>query len=129
VETIERLGSFEDIVADQPGPVAALTRELRELIAQAHPDAVEVPRRGEVTVCYGWGEKKMSESYAYLAPKGAWVNLGFFRGTDLPDPHGLLEGNGARMRHVKVRPETFDPAPLRELLIAAREERRAALGR
>jgi hypothetical protein len=31
------------------------------------------------------------------------VNLGFFRGSDLPDPQVLLEGNGRFMRHVKLR--------------------------
>jgi hypothetical protein len=129
VESVERLGTFDDVVAGQPGELAALTRRLRALIEAVHPDAVEVPRTGEGTVCYGWGERKMSESYAYLAPQGRWVNLGFFRGTDLPDPHGLLEGTGARMRHVKVRPGEVDLEPLRELLAAAREERRAALGR
>jgi hypothetical protein len=71
----------------------------------------------------------MSESYAYLAPKRDWVSLGFLRGTDLPDPAGLLEGTGARMRHVEVRPGSFDPAPLRALLVAARDGWRAALDR
>jgi hypothetical protein len=129
VKSIERLGTFEDLLAGQPEPVVVLARHLRALVAEVHPDAVEVPRRNEGTACYGWGERKMSESYTYLAPQRGWVNLGFFRGTDLPDPQGLLEGTGARMRHVKVRPDAFDPAPLRELLVAAREERRAALGR
>lgn len=36
------------------------------------------------------------------------VILGFFFGTHLEDPHHLLEGTGARMRHVKVR--TLDKA-------------------
>lgn len=35
---------------------------------------------------------------------GAHVNVGFFRGAELADPDGLLEGSGRFMRHVKLRP-------------------------
>ena len=34
--------------------------------------------------------------------KRAHVNFGFWRGPQLKDPHGLLEGDGERMRHVKI---------------------------
>jgi hypothetical protein len=32
------------------------------------------------------------------------VNVGFFAGADLADPHALLQGTGKRMRHVKLVP-------------------------
>jgi hypothetical protein len=31
------------------------------------------------------------------------VTFGFWRGADMADPAGLLEGDGDRMRHVKIR--------------------------
>ncbi len=31
------------------------------------------------------------------------VTFGFWRGTDLDDDKGLLEGTGDKMRHIKVR--------------------------
>ncbi len=31
------------------------------------------------------------------------VNLAFFRGVELKDPEGLLEGTGRSMRHIKLR--------------------------
>ena len=34
----------------------------------------------------------------------AYVNVGFFRGAEIADPDGLLEGTGKSMRHVKLRP-------------------------
>ena len=38
------------------------------------------------------------------------VNFGFWRGADLSDPDGALEGTGDRMRHVKIRSaEDVDP--------------------
>lgn len=32
------------------------------------------------------------------------VNVGFFRGSELANPTGMLLGNGKRMRHVRMRP-------------------------
>ena len=34
------------------------------------------------------------------------VNVGFFRGAELEDPTGLLEGTGKYMRHVKLKPDS-----------------------
>ena len=30
------------------------------------------------------------------------VNFGFWRGIDIPDPEGILQGSGDKMRHVKL---------------------------
>ncbi|HET7746324.1 MAG TPA: DUF1801 domain-containing protein, partial [Vicinamibacteria bacterium] len=50
----------------------------------------------------------------------AHVNVGFFRGAELVDPEGLLEGTGRFMRHVKLRPaEEVDERALRGLIRAA----------
>ncbi|HEX6572393.1 MAG TPA: DUF1801 domain-containing protein, partial [Steroidobacteraceae bacterium] len=50
----------------------------------------------------------------------AHVNVGFFLGTDLPDPAGLLEGAGKYMRHVKLRPGAeIDRKALAALIRAA----------
>lgn len=39
----------------------------------------------------------------YIAPQNkGYVNFGFFFGAGLPDPKQLLEGEGKRIRHVKV---------------------------
>lgn len=42
--------------------------------------------------------------FAYVNVYIAHVNVGFFYGAYLPDPSGILEGNGRHMRHVKLRP-------------------------
>lgn len=47
-----------------------------------------------------------SAPFAYVNAFTSHVNLGFFYGSDLPDPTGLLEGSGKRMRHIKLRPGT-----------------------
>ena len=72
----------------------------------------------------------MSEGYAYILPYQNWVNLGFYRGAELPDPTGLLAGTGAKMRHVKVPSvEAARQPAIRNLLEQALSERRRALDR
>ena len=58
--------------------------------------------------------------FAYVDSFSNHVNVGFFRGAELDDPAGLLEGTGRRMRHVKLRPVSkHDTAALRALIHAA----------
>ena len=75
---------------------------LKEIITQVDPDTYEVVRLGDRAATYGVGQKKMIEGYVYILPHKSWVNLGFFRGSILSDPNGLLEGTGKNMRHVKI---------------------------
>jgi hypothetical protein len=55
----------------------------------------------------------------YVAVYSAHVNVGFFQGATLDDPHGLLQGSGKLMRHVKLHPGSAinraapDPYPTR----------------
>ncbi len=127
---VSKDSSFDDLLKlGQPAQQACM-RRLRALILDLHPDACEVVRLGERAATYGVGPKKMSEGYAYIMPHTEWVNLGFFRGADLPDPAAVLEGTGAKLRHVKIRSlADIERAPIRALLVAALKERRVALGR
>lgn len=123
-----KFGSFADLLQITSPALQPVMARLREVVLDVHPDAVEVVRLGDRAATYGLGPKKMSEGYVYIMPHKQWVNLGFYRGTDLPDPAGLLEGTGKQLRHVKVRSttEAADPA-VRALIAAAYDERRAAL--
>jgi hypothetical protein len=122
------LGTFEEILQNRPPELVVLLRRLRDLIDEIDPDAVEVARPGESSVSYGVGPRKMSEAYAYLMPHTQHVNLGFYFGADLPDPTGLLEGSGKKLRHVKIRNlETVELPAIRALLVAAIDERQRAL--
>ena len=39
---------------------------------------------------------------AFLHAEEDHLQFGFFGGSDLPDPEGLLQGNGKYVRHIKV---------------------------
>ena len=60
----------------------------------------------------------------YIAHQSkGYVNFGFFFGVDLPDPKGLIQGKGKRIRHVKVYniEQARDPR-LAKLIAAAWEK-------
>ena len=51
----------------------------------------------------GRAGKTMRGQLCYVAAFNQYINVGFYKGIDLPDPQKLLEGTGKRMRHVKIR--------------------------
>jgi hypothetical protein len=125
-----KFGSFDDLLTMSAPSQHAVMKRLREIILEVDPAACEVVRLGDRAATYGIGQKKMSEGYAYIMPFASWVNLGFYKGTDLPDPDGLLEGTGNKLRHVKIRSlDAVEHPAIRALLAAALEERNSALGR
>ena len=110
--------------------VRPVSERLREMVVDVDPDTVEVVRLGNRAATYGVGPKKMSEGYACILPYKNWVNLGFYKGTDLMDPEGLLEGTGKKMRHLKVRSvEGAGQPALRALIEKAFAERKRATDR
>lgn len=128
--TETRIGTFDELLAGAEASVEEIARKLRNLILAVDPDAVEVVRLGDRAATYGVGPRKMSEAYAYIMPQRTQVNLGFFSGSTLDDPEGLLEGTGKAMRHVKVSSiEDAGGPSLRRLVKAALLERQEALGR
>lgn len=111
--------TFEDLLARWPEAVRPVAVSLRKAVFAAHPEACETVRLGYHAATYGVGTRRI-DGYAYIMPHARWVNLGFYQGTALPDPEGLLEGAGARLRHVKVRTvEEAERAGLRALLAVA----------
>lgn len=114
-----------DIAVPEMRPIA---ERLREIVGEVDPDTVEVVRLGDRAATYGVGPKKMSEGYSYILPHKNWVNLGFYKGAELPDPAELMEGTGKKLRHVKVRSvEDAERPEIRTLIEEALAERTEAL--
>ena len=125
-----KFGTFEELLEITPDHLKSILLGLRELIKNIHPETVEVVRMGDRAATYGLGPKKMIEGYAYILPHKKWVNLGFFKGALLPDPANLLEGTGAKMRHIKIKSiEEVEKSEIKMLIEKAILERREALGK
>jgi len=85
-------------------------------------DVLEIMHDHQPTACVE------DAAFAYVAAYRTHAAVGFFHGADLPDPAGVLEGAGKRMRHVKLK--WGQPAPeaaLEGLIAAAYADIRARL--
>ena len=87
-------------LASYPSDIAAICRALRAAAQAGLPEAQEVWYHSSIGYAVS---ASPFDRICYIAPQNGYVNLGFFFGTYLDDPQHLLEGTGARMRHVKVR--------------------------
>ena len=81
--------------------IADLALALREIILEEVPDASEsIYQVYTVAIWFGFSEK-MKDMFCYIATNARHINLGFPRGSTLPDPNRVLEGDGKTMRHIK----------------------------
>ena len=86
-------------------------------------DVRELLQDGCPVACVG------DAAFGYVNAFKAHASVGFFHGAALPDPAGLLEGDGKRMRHVKLRPgQAVDADALDALIDAACRDIRQRLG-
>jgi hypothetical protein len=115
---------FEELMATSSPEIRSLGRRARALIYEVLPGTVEVVWPHQRSAGYGTGPRKMSEQFCWLAPLTRHLVFGFYYGTELPDPTGLLEGTGRLMRHVKIRTaEQLDDPALRRLVQVATTHR------
>ena len=99
---------------ERSGALAAIAQRWFEVLRDCGDDVRELLHDGHPTACVG------DAAFAYVNAFKAHVNVGFFRGAEIADPKGLLEGTGKFMRHVKLRPERdVDAAALMKLIETA----------
>ena len=99
-----------DLLRGKPAELRELYLKVHGLVLECLPGVVHETDCKDGTTGYG------IRQYGYngwglgaLSAHSKWVSLNFFRGTDLEDPKGLLEGGGKKLRHVKLRSqEAFD---------------------
>jgi len=96
----------------QPEHLRAIARPWFERMRECGDDVRELMHDGCPTACVG------DAGFGYVNTFRAHANVGFFRGSTLPDPAGLLEGTGKLGRHVKLKPSTPLDSPALEALVA-----------
>lgn len=95
---------IDAFLAEYPEGVRATVERLRDAVRAALPQARERLQSGYRNLTYGAGQYGAGAmGIAYIAPFKDSVNIGFMRGSELPDPRGLLQGTGKQMRHIKLR--------------------------
>ncbi len=83
-------------VAAVHGPVQEIVKWLRGLVLRTAPELREELRMGVPTyVGKDW--------ICYIADYTKHANLGFYRGAEIGDTRGILEGTRKGLRHVKAK--------------------------
>lgn len=85
-------------LSGDPPELYALAREWFTVFRNCGADVNELLHDGCPVACVG------DLAFGYVNVFRKHVNVGFFNGSTLSDPNGLLEGTGKLMRHVKLRP-------------------------
>ena len=111
---VERDPAIDAWMKNHAGELGDIARQWFELMRQCGDEVRELFHDGCPVACFG------DVPFGYVNVFTSHVNVGFFQGAVLPDPARLLQGDGKRMRHVKLRPGTdTDAASLTKLIETA----------
>jgi len=121
-KTSKRDPAVDVWLREQPDELSAIARHWFDVMRGCGDDVREVMHDDQPTACVG------DAAFAYVDAFTAHVNVGFFNGTVLSDPAGLLEGSGKFMRHVKLGPDRHvDATALTALIETAYADMKARL--
>jgi hypothetical protein len=111
MKKMKAYATFDDYLEDQGPKSQEIIRALRKLVRRVEPGLSETVKWGNGC----WiGQKG---PVAYVHTDTGCVQFGFFNGSSLKDPKGLLEGKGRYVRHTKVRaPADIDQRAFAALL-------------
>src|SRR5690348_16154800 len=119
---VKRDPAVEAWLSRQPGELGAIARTWFSRMRACGFDVLEMMHDGCPVVCV------KDVPFAYVNVFKAHANVGFYRGAGLKDPANLLEGEGKRMRHVKLKAGVaFDAKALGALIQAAYEDVKSRL--
>lgn len=107
---------------DSDAPLRLMVQPWYHRIRACGGDVCELMHDFCPTACVG------QAAFAYVNAFGSHANIGFYQGASLPDPSGLLQGTGKRMRHIKLHwGQSVDDAAVMALIIAAYDDMHARL--
>jgi hypothetical protein len=108
-----KFASWDENLASHTPAVQAAARALEAVIREELPDVVVQYDPGNGLLAFG-RSMKMRDLLFALIPHAGWVNLQLATGALLPNPDGLIEGTGKKIRHIKVPSvERATSAPIR----------------
>ena len=114
---------IEELLASMSPEARAMVQRLRRLIREVHPGVVERAERETRSLrCFS---ERSADGILSLASDGNHVLLGFEQAQGLPDPKGILAGDGAGKSRVRIAASgAFDEPYFRHLLETAFSSRR-----
>lgn len=121
-DAISHSWKVDEWLSGDPAELYSIARQWFEVFRECGDDVNELLHDGYPTACLN------GAAFGYVNVYKSHLNVGFYMGAFIDDPHLLLEGSGKRMRHVKLKPKKdIDSEALSELIHAAYTDMRARL--
>jgi len=94
---------LDRIIAKQRPEMAKLVKAVLAKLRPRFPGAVEMVYDKKRGMVLGFcPDERASNVINSIAVYTNWINLYFFEGNTLPDPDGLLQGEGSIVRHIRL---------------------------
>jgi hypothetical protein len=94
---------LDRIIAKQPPDMANLVKAVLAKLRPRFPGAVEMVYDKKRGMVLGFcPDERASNVINSIGVYSKWINLYFFEGNTLPDPDGLLQGEGNIVRHIRL---------------------------
>ena len=98
------LSKVEKIFTKYDESVSSLGLHLREFLLSQLDGCIEMPDLSANMVAYGFGTGYI-DMICTIIPSRKGIKLGFYKGSELPDPENLLTGSGKVHRYVEIKSE------------------------
>ncbi len=95
---VEHDPAIDAWMSEQRGELGAIAHKWFDVMRKCGDEVRELMHDGCPVACLG------DAPFGYVNVFKLHVNVGFFRGAELPDPTHILQGSGILMRHVKLMP-------------------------
>src|SRR5262249_51471144 len=92
--------------------IRELALDLREVVLKVlAPSNESVLDVYALAMNYGFSER-MKDQAVYIGVYTKHVNLGFYWGSRMDDPEGVLQGDGKQLRHIKITSQADLGSPI-----------------
>lgn len=113
---------FQEHLQYKDSALIELFLDARQFILDLHPEANELLYKTHALTAVFSVSDRLGDAYCMLPIYTSHFNLGFTKGTQLPDPHKLLTGTGSLIRHIDVSaPADYRNKKVKDLLRSAIE--------
>lgn len=102
-------------------PIEAQLRDARARLRAYFPRGFELVFDNYNALVFGISpSERTNEAFISVAGYPKWVTLFFLHGASLPDPHGMLEGEGKQVRSIRLKQsEQMNLPQVEELILHA----------
>jgi hypothetical protein len=113
------MATIDSILGKYDARVCELGLEVREFLLQELKEIMEYPDGPANIIGYGYGPG-YKDLICTIIPSKKGIKVGFYRGSELPDPKKLLAGAGKVHRHVEIKSrEDLSKPALKKLVMSA----------